>query len=201
MRTCSSINRTIAALVCAIGLAGCGSREPEWRTYDEIVLDPPGHPAAHGGGMTAPHPTETVRWTVPAGWIEEAGTGMRLATLTVERDGDQGVCTLIVLGQQAGVLDANVRRWIGQLGFDDPDPQELAVFLERQERLRSEGGLTVTVVNVMEWGDPPADAESILAAMIPLPDATLFLRLTGPARLLTAVRAEFVTLCKSVRIE
>lgn len=176
-------NRCILlAIVCCA--AGCGVREPTWRSYEEIRID---EPTAAGA----------LQWTTPSGWIEEPATGMRLAAFTVTRNGATGTCTLITLGGPAGGLEANVRRWMDQLGLDQPSDDELKAFLDRQERL----GAGVIVVDLTDLTDTSDQAPSMLAAAVPVRDATLFVKFTGPRKLLTAEKDAFLELCRSVRGE
>lgn len=64
--------------------------------------------------------TGDVTWKLPAGWTEEAGQGMRFATLRPPGE-DKLELTVIPLPQTSDDLDgqmlANVNRWRGQVGL------------------------------------------------------------------------------------
>jgi hypothetical protein len=182
---------------------GCGMQEPQWRTYEEVVAKPAPHqhttPSTPMARPAAAQPAGKLAWTAPDGWKEEAGSGMRLATFTAEREGQSAICTIITLGGTAGGVEANVRRWIGQLALPEPSPEELADYLDRQERLKTAGGFEGVVVDLTALGDQGPEASSMLAALITVGDSTLFLKMTGPVRLLQEEKKSFSALCQSIR--
>ena len=177
-------------------LGGCGPREPAWRTYEEVAVP---DPTAQASPVAASGAAVPLKWTAPAGWIEEAGSGMRLAAFSIRRSGGTGVCTMITLRGPAGGLEANVRRWIGQLGLPEPPADELAAFLARQERFRCQGGFDGVRIDLTGFKGQPPGAASMLGAVITLGDSTLFAKFTGPAGLLKEERSSFAALCGSVR--
>lgn len=141
----------------------------------------------------------SIHWTTPDGWSEEAGSGMRLATFTIKRDDQTATCTIVTLGGMAGGLEANVHRWMGQLKLDEPASDEFAAFLARQEHFHSDSGFDGVVVDLSELSAQKGDAASMVAAILTLNDATLFVKLTGPIGLLKAEKDTFSKLCRSVR--
>lgn len=68
----------------------------------------------HHGADAQPKP---IGWTLPAGWTEQPGSGMRYATIVIEQDGDPLELSVISLGLAAGDVLDNVNRWRGQLGL------------------------------------------------------------------------------------
>jgi hypothetical protein len=138
-------------------------------------------------------------WTAPDGWREEAGSGMRLATFTIDREGSSATCTIVTLGGAAGGLEANVRRWMGQLKIADLPPDEFSAFLEKQERVKSEGGFDMVLVDLTELGDAAPDSASMLAAIVTVPNTTAFVKFTGPTVLLKNEKESFTKLCRSLR--
>lgn len=190
----------VIALGVAFLAAGCGN--PSWTTYEETseMTAPPVSSAAERAG-TSPSPAQASSWawTTPDGWSEAPGSGMRLATLTVPRDGGPATCTIVALSATAGDETANIRRWIGQLGLAEPSNEDLTAFVAQQERFRSEGGFDGLLVDLTTMGPPAPDAESMLAAIIATGRATLFVKLTGPAGFLQEQRAAFAALCRSLR--
>ncbi len=123
---------------------------------------------------------------------------MRLATLMVTSDTQNATCTLVSLGGSAGGLEANVKRWIGQLGLPIPDADAMTAFLKRQLVVESSGGFSGTVVDLSELG-VSSDGTTMLAALIDLQGSMLFIKFTGPAELLSAQKEHFVGLCRSFR--
>lgn len=124
---------------------------------------------------------------------------MRLGTLVAQRDGRTATCTIIALGAAAGDVDANVRRWIGQLRLEPPPAADWPSFLDRQERFRSEGGFDGIIVDLTTLAGQSPESASMLAAMVSTGDATIFFKLTGPVALLQAQRPAFGALCRSLR--
>lgn len=189
-----------ASVLLLVSSTGCDPRSPAWRSYEEVTIENPAHHQHDDHAATAPRPSapSTLAWTKPDGWNETPGSGMRMATFTVTSGGHSATCTLVRLSGAAGGLEANARRWIGQLGLAVPEDAALSAFLERQVRVESEGGYAGTVVDLAELGRA-SDGSSMLAALIDLQGATLFVKLTGPADLLAAEKDRFIALCRSLR--
>ena len=204
MRVSSEI--LIAFAVVAV-LAGCGQRSGTWRTYDEVEVAAPPASAAPPGGMPAmggamgdmPVQKIPLKWTTPSGWTEEAGSGMRLATFNMISAGETGLCTIVTLSGPAGGLEANVMRWIGQAKLSPPDDAALAAFLDRQEKLTSEGGFPGVLIDLTQLGASPEGTPSMLAGSFTAGGSTVFVKLTGSPALLRAEREHLIQLCKSLR--
>ncbi len=60
---------------------------------------------------------EKASWTLPAGWRQEPGSGMRFATLRLGAAEDALEFTVIPLAREAGAVLPNVNRWRDQLGL------------------------------------------------------------------------------------
>jgi hypothetical protein len=71
---------------------------------------------------------EKPEWKLPEGWTEEAGTGMRLATLVVSAEEPRIEMTVIALPSRGapGELLDNVNRWRGQMNLPHVDVKGLA---------------------------------------------------------------------------
>lgn len=86
-------------------------------------------------------------WTLPEGWSERTGTGMRYATITVDADGKSLEMSVIPLPSGGGNPEEytlrNVNRWRGQLELPTIGLDELA---EHTEQLTVDG-VTATMVN------------------------------------------------------
>jgi hypothetical protein len=85
-----------------------------------------------------------VKWTLPQGWKEEAGTGDRQATLRLGGPEPQLEVTVVQLQGTAGGVLANVNRWRGQLGLAALSESDLA----RQAVTLDLGGIQATVVDL-----------------------------------------------------
>lgn len=96
-------------------------------------------------------------WTLPAGWTEEPGAGMRFATIKIPTDEQELELTVIPLPKQpsVGLLD-NINRWRTQLGLDPTDAAGLA-----QESVAIKlADTTATVVNLVGKSGASASAMS-----------------------------------------
>ena len=197
------MRRSISLSSVVLLLAGCGLQKPTWQTYEEVteVTHTHSSPASDMPVQRAPAAPQpaSVKWTVPEGWREEASSGMRIAAFAMDRDGAKGTCTIISLGGAAGGLEANVRRWLGQLKVEAPPPNQFFAFLERQERIKSEGGFEGVFVDLTQIGSEEATADSMLAALFTVDGSTLFVKLAAPRALLIKERDAFTKLCRSLR--
>jgi hypothetical protein len=85
-------------------------------------------------------------WTVPSGWNEDVGTGMRMATLRIPSEGkplEMSVTALGWGGEQRELLE-NVNRWRKQMKLAPIGPQQLG---EDTREIKA-GDATITVVDL-----------------------------------------------------
>lgn len=198
----------IAALVMLLN--GCSPRdESKIRRYTEVETSapPPVRPSGmpddeiHRGVRTRPDETATtpgsaaLRWTAPAAWTEERGSGMRLAALRPPET--NAVCTIVVLGGMAGGERANIVRWLGQVNLELAE-NELDDFLAAAAPLETAGGLIGRVYDFTTLSSDD-DAASLLAAIFSLGRQSAFIKFTAPRATLLAYRDDFVLLCASLR--
>jgi hypothetical protein len=175
-----------------LALAAC-SREPRVREYDEVVIKPsPVVAAFEGSGAAAAAP---LVWQTPVAWQELPGDGIRLAAFAVERGDQRAETTVVMLGGVAGGVEANVVRWLDQLGLQLAD-EELAQFLAAGEPLTSRDGMHFTVYDFTRFATP--EGNSMLAAVGPVLDQTLFVKMSGDGALVAAARSDFLSLVASL---
>lgn len=198
---CACPGRALArvGVIGLLTLSACDRRPPAWRTYREQTINAPAPSAAMSASATDTAPASTLRWDRPDGWAEERGTGMRLASFTVSAGGRSGLCTIVELGGDAGGLEANIRRWLGQLKLPVPESGAWEDFIQRQTPLSSTGGLSGMIVDLTTLGAGTEDTPSMLAAMFSEAGATVFVKITGPIALLRAEQGRFESLCRSLR--
>ena len=166
----------------------------------------PGTDAGAGmaGAEQLPMPAPSalsLTWSVPEGWNEEAGQGMRLATFTA--DSPNGIeCTIVSLSGNAGGLDANVVRWMGQLKLEVPPDEVFDDFLSRQEKLTTANGAAFLLVDLTGL-QPQADPASptMLAAMGEINGTTVFAKMTGSIAAVQKNQDKFKTLCRSLKVK
>jgi hypothetical protein len=64
-------------------------------------------------------------WTLPAGWKQNPGSGMRFATIQI---GDMEM-TVVPLGQESAPLLPNINRWRSQMGLGPIDPSDVSKYV------------------------------------------------------------------------
>lgn len=194
-------------------LAACGGRDAGWTTTHEVYEQPQAPAAPHAGmppmasgamapasGANLPPAADmALQWKTPEGWSETAGTGMRLVTFSMKQASGEGTCTVIVLGGAAGGLEANVARWVGQVGMKAPVDADMKAFIAKQEKFKTAGGFEAVAVDLGDLAPTAApDSASMLGAIVDVDGATCFVKLTGPAGLLKGEKARFLALCQSL---
>ena len=200
---------TLRFLMLTLVLAaagGCDRPRTAVRTYQELSVLPerpvvpeaaPVAPSPAGDMASTPVQTSAarLRWTVPPGWTEQGGTQMRLVTFKVGAEGAE--CVITIFPGDVGGLEANLRRWLGQLQVTVGDA-EVARFARAPETFQSDGALPCLVY---DFGTLlPADrADSLLAAVVPLEGSTAFVKFGGPRILLDAEKENFRALCRSLK--
>ena len=209
---------TLTLLFLANLLSSC-QKQPEQRNYQEIVVEsplekitpkmnlsnlPPGHPDIGQMSKTV-SPTLPVsvdfKWDVPEGWIEKAGEGMRLVTFTAQ-DTYPIECSIVSLGGMAGGLEANIRRWMGQINIPEISSEDLNAFLQKQEKITSQGGLSMTIIDFTQLQENgPQDVPSMIAGILTIQDKTTFIKMTGAKMAVQFQEKNFKQLCASFKLK
>jgi hypothetical protein len=204
-----------AMVVAASGWGvGCGRDRVDVRTYREIRVAPEAAaprasphgtmPAGTLPAMAAPSGQVAGRglaWDTPETWQESPGTGMRMASFAIASAGEEALGTLITLSGPAGGLDANVARWLGQLGLPVPEGAAFAEWLGTQERFETQGGLPGVLVDLVPLTrEQGAGEESMMVGVVTLGAQTAFLKLTGPSTLLEQEKDRLKAISRSLRL-
>ncbi|HOK88385.1 MAG TPA: hypothetical protein PK379_00010 [Candidatus Hydrogenedentes bacterium] len=215
------------ALLLALGIAGCG--KPATRDIPEVRQASPessamppaplatpermgltaaaGSPSAAPGenlpanppgpglvANTPPAEDSPYAWTLPEGWRELPPRPMRLATFAV----GEAECYIAVLAGDGGGVAANINRWRRQMGLEPLDDAAidalptLAVLGGPAPLVEMEGTYRDMNGNTLEQA-------GFLGIVRELGDQTLFIRVTGPAEVVRAHKAEFLSFCESLR--
>jgi hypothetical protein len=160
----------------------------------------PSEPSVPGAGRMADLPPELqtpllpLAWDTPEGWDNLGGSGMRIATLKIQ--GQE--CTILSFPGDVGGDEANIRRWLGQLGHTVSD-DVMTSFVSAPTVLSGSAGYEV---RMFDFDDIlPADAAiSTLAGIIPIGTSTAFVKFTGERSVLAGEKSNFEALCRSVRL-
>ena len=148
-------------------------------------------------------------FTPPAGWKSVATTSsMRVAQFSLPRaSGDAFDAELVVyyFGGSGGTIDANIERWVGQM--QQPDGRPSSAVMKRQSRTIN--GMKVTLVDVpgtyvaeVTPGSPQRHNSPnfhLRAAVIETTNGPYFIKLTGPAKTVTAAEKTFEAFLGSVK--
>jgi hypothetical protein len=94
------------------------------------------------------------QWTLPQGWQEQGGSGIRFATLLIPADDKPLEVSVTALprtpGDDAGYLLSNVNRWRGQMKLPPITGEQLAGESTQIEL----AGATATLVNLLGTAAP-----------------------------------------------
>ena len=137
-----------------------------------------------------------LEWKAPESWVREADRPMREASWTI-RGGSAPV--EVILSRWAGGAGRpleNVNRWRGQIGLDPVDGEFL---LEARAVVESKAGQ----VQVWVLPDPALEVDvasdtTMIAAMLDLPDASWFVRMTGATADVQPLRDDFLAFVSSL---
>lgn len=131
-----------------------------------------------------------LRWTLPAGWKELPGGGMRLATF-VPPGGLKTEATVVALPGDSGGELANANRWRGQIGLPPTDEAGMAA---ARTTLKANIG-PVTVYDFTGAGEVRT---RMIVAVISTGGMTWFFKLMGDAAATESARAGFMIIIEGL---
>jgi hypothetical protein len=155
-------------------------------------------------GLNAAFQKNSLKFTVPAGWIEEERTSsMRVAQYRLPKaatDSEDASLVLYYFGQgQGGSATANIERWISQM-------KQAEGSSPKQESLEV-NGLKVTTVDVAgtyvaetapgsgTFNNKPS--YRLRAAVVETPNGNYYVKLVGPEKTVTQWNDSFLSYIKS----
>ena len=141
-----------------------------------------------------PTPAGSLKWSLPKGWTELPGGGMRFATFKSPYAGKLEATVVVLPGPAGGEL-ANVNRWRGQIGLPALDEAALA---KSRTVTKSKAGS----VNVYDFTSEGQAKSRMVAGYISTPDGnTWFLKLTGDADPVAKAKSDFMTILGSLHLD
>ncbi len=142
----------------------------------------------------------SLNFTLPAsGWASvPTSSPMRAATLQITVEGAEKPLEAVFYyfgAGQGGDAKANIDRWLGQ--FESP-PASKTEELDANGTKISLVTATGTYMDGAMFGPKTAKADyTLLGAIIPGPDAPVFIKLTGPKDAVAKVTEDFKKVCTS----
>jgi hypothetical protein len=138
----------------------------------------------------------TIKFEAPKEWTKETPkSNMRKAQYKVpdkEKKAKDAELLLFFFGPNAGTIDANLKRWAGQMGQATFTPEKI------------EGACKITLVDIKGSYQERPDAEAIadarmIAAVVETADGPWFFKLVGPADTVGDWREETVKMLKEAK--
>jgi hypothetical protein len=173
-----------------------GSEAPKDPHAGAAATDP------HGGGLPVARTRTSLSWTDPDGWQRSTEERpMRVATYRIPGPGagDAELAVFYFGSGEAGGVEANIERWIGQ--FQGLDPKTV------KRDKREVNGMVQHIVEVPTgtfssgMGPGPAgphENTGLLAAILEAPQGAHFFKMTGPRETVDGARKAFFMLLDSV---
>lgn len=183
----------------SLGVLG-SCEDNEIRTY-RVATDPTSEnsapavtDAASNGGDPHDHAAHpgSVGWRAPEDWTKEKPGQFLTAAYALPGGGR---VTVSKLAGDGGGLAANINRWREQVGLKPLDGKDVA----GQPLKIADSGEVMQLFNLTAE-DSAADAEGILAGILPLKTETWYFKFSGPVGVLRKAEGEFAEFLRSVRI-
>ena len=156
---------------------------------------PQGMGMGMGTGEVPPPPAGGgLKWTLPKGWSEEKGGGMRFATLKAPSAGKLDISVVVLAGSAGGEL-ANVNRWRGQIGLAPTDEKTLAA---TRQTVKAKAG----AIAVFDFSSDGQVKTRMVTGQLSTADGnTWFLKMVGEAGPVAQAKPEFLRLMESLRLD
>jgi len=130
-------------------------------------------------------------WETPNSWVpNNNSSSMRIASYNVPFSKGVGDLSVMILNGKGGGIAANVNRWRGQIGMEPIMDKDI---IKKAKLGESQLGSYF----LFELMSQDKNDLSILAAIIPLSDNTLFIKLTIHKDGIKELKKEFNTFCSS----
>jgi len=162
------------------------------------------HPDLGGGGGADVHahgeempeaPESAFTWTAPEGWSQLPARPFRDVSFGMA--GGQGECYVSVLGGDGGGLEANFVRWCDQVGRPPLTEDEFAA-LERVPFLGTKVPLLQLTGDFTGMDGRTQLGHGLIGVALVRPGGSVFVKLTGPEKLVLAEREHFLAFVASI---
>lgn len=153
-------------------------------------------PATMSGASSASGGSGGLAWTPPAGWKEQAPRAMREVTFVPEGHPDVE-CYISRLGGNGGGLMMNLNRWRGQFGAAALTQVELES-LPTVKVLGQDVPVLEVTGDFTGMSGETASGQGLLGIACIREQDSLFVKMTGPAAAVHALRGEFEAFVRSL---
>ncbi len=201
----------------ALGLTGCEEGKP--RVYQEVAFKPLPAPMAGpmaGGPLGMPSMNTSpvdiqVTWTLPDTWmVKDSANGMRIGSFgipdaglanTGELDPNAVDVSVVQLAGNAGGLEANIARWMGQVGLKGA-LEDISLIIKAAPRFVTQTGQHGMFVDLTDKlsGDM-TQSKSVFGAIIATENYTVFVKAMGQRSRVVTSKAQVKEFSKSIRIK
>jgi len=134
-------------------------------------------------------------WKAPESWQQGPERPMRAVTYKV---GENAEAYVAVLGGAAGGAAANINRWRGQMGVDQPLSPEEVANLPKIEVMGKQCPVVEVSGSFQGMGGEAQQNALLLGTVCELPDQTVFVKMTGPEAVVRENKDEFMTFSQSL---
>ena len=144
--------------------------------------------------------TDSLSWKLPKNWFPYASSNeLSLASFMIVNDAKLAEVSITKLEGQVGNTQSNIERWMKQIKLTPFSEKKLDHFIQKQTEFKTtlnQTGLLIDFTQILS-GDI-TENESILAAIINLPNSKLFIKAKGPKKLLIKHKNQFSNFSKSI---
>lgn len=180
------VDGRVGAMVDLVGQFGAKGNMPPMKAPPKMPPPPP--------KQEAPPP---LKYVVPEGWAKVKPKNQMIADqFDVAEGKDKAEVTIVILPGAAGGIEDNIQRWRGQVKL--PPAKDLEEMLKDFRKIDTGLGKAamVDLTNAKAEGN-----NRLMGIIIPLPEATYFVKVIGPSDLVGKHKDRFETFAKSLKFD
>ena len=132
-------------------------------------------------------------WTAPEGWVDGGERLMRVVTYEM----GETQCYITSLPGEAGGVNGNLNRWVGQMGEAELDEAALAA-LPKISALGKDVPMLDVTGSFTGMSGGTQENYRMLGTVVPAGDHTMFVKMIGPEAEVGAQKDNFIAFCASI---